>query len=363
MVYKEVLRKLCNFTDKLQDEESKRLFDARFMYFLNRNKEEFYEKLDRVLFSKSREYRSTLLEKYYVQNPQNKEKEIVVFGGGENGKTTVRSLQFLGKRINCICDNNKELHGTEYRGIPIHGFSYIEEECKDCVIIVAASQKYQSDIWNQLMDGGFLESNILMNHRGEIYCDIPGQYFDLPQLFEVKKEEYFVDAGCFNGGTSMQCASVLGNDLKKIYAFEPNEDNCITCDKQLASIGCAYELYQAATWSAKAVLNFRANELAADASKVVMGGEITVLGESIDSKLSGRIATYIKLDVEGSELETLKGAVNTIKQYRPRLAISIYHKPEDIVLIPIFLEELGMDYKYYLRHYQTRMQESVLYAI
>lgn len=233
----------------------------------------------------------------------------------------------------------------------------------DCVIIIAVSQKYQADIWNQLLDGGFSESNILMNHRGELFCNIPGQYFDLPQLYESKREEYFVDAGCFNGGTSVECASVFGKDLKKIYAFEPNKDACITCEKQLASIGCEYELYEAATWSGKTVLNFNTNGSATGASKVVMSGGIRVLGESIDSKLNGRIATYIKLDVEGSELETLKGAVNTIKQHRPRLAIAIYHKPEDIVFIPIFLEELGMDYKYYCRQYQTRMQEGVLYAI
>ena len=71
----------------------------------------------------------------------------------------------------------------------------------------------------------------------------------------------------------------------------------------------------------------------------------------------------IKYDVEGSELEALKGSINTILTYRPKLAISIYHKPEDVIDIPVFLEGLDLGYRYYLRQYQTRMEETTLYAI
>ena len=73
--------------------------------------------------------------------------------------------------------------------------------------------------------------------------------------------------------------------------------------------------------------------------------------------------SYIKMDVEGSELEALKGSIETIKKYRPKLAISLYHKPEDVIEIPVFLEKLDLGYKYYLRHYQTRMEETVLYSV
>lgn len=68
-------------------------------------------------------------------------------------------------------------------------------------------------------------------------------------------------------------------------------------------------------------------------------------------KLEGRKATFIKMDVEGSELNTLQGPRKTILKYRPKLVISLYHKDEDIVTIPIFLERLGGNHKYCLRHY------------
>ncbi len=79
--------------------------------------------------------------------------------------------------------------------------------------------------------------------------------------------------------------------------------------------------------------------------------------------MGGERATFIKLDVEGAELETLKGAERTIKEYKPRLAISIYHKPSDIYEIPELLMEYRSDYKFYIRHYTSYVWETVLYAI
>ena len=69
------------------------------------------------------------------------------------------------------------------------------------------------------------------------------------------------------------------------------------------------------------------------------------------------------MDIEGAELDALKGAVHTIQTYRPKLAISIYHKPEDLVEIPLYLMEIMPDYQFYIRHYTTWLEETVLYAI
>lgn len=112
----------------------------------------------------------------------------------------------------------------------------------------------------------------------------------------------------------------------------------------------------------KTTLTFNVNSDFGYASSVDANGKEVVCADSIDNILAGRPATYIKLDVEGSELETLKGAVNTIKKYRPKMAVSLYHRPEDIIVLPLFIESLGMDYRYYIRHYQTRWCETTLYA-
>jgi len=69
------------------------------------------------------------------------------------------------------------------------------------------------------------------------------------------------------------------------------------------------------------------------------------------------------MDIEGAELQGLKGAKNIIVKNRPKLAICIYHKPEDILEIPLYLQSIVPDYKFYIRHYSNHDIETVLYAV
>lgn len=72
---------------------------------------------------------------------------------------------------------------------------------------------------------------------------------------------------------------------------------------------------------------------------------------------------FIKMDIEGSELDALHGAEKTIRQFKPKLAISLYHKPEDFVAIPKFLNDLKLGYEFYLDHHTIHFWETVLFAI
>ena len=83
----------------------------------------------------------------------------------------------------------------------------------------------------------------------------------------------------------------------------------------------------------------------------------------IDDVVGKDNVTFIKMDIEGSELEALRGASKTIQEHSPKLAISVYHKPEDIIDIPLFISEINSGYKFYLRHYTNWSVDTVLYAI
>ena len=84
----------------------------------------------------------------------------------------------------------------------------------------------------------------------------------------------------------------------------------------------------------------------------------------MDEALSGQRVTFIKMDIEGSEMKALKGAEGIIKQQKPKLAICVYHKPEDIWEIPAYILSLRDDYKFYFRHYcYWGIGETVMYAI
>ena len=72
---------------------------------------------------------------------------------------------------------------------------------------------------------------------------------------------------------------------------------------------------------------------------------------------------FIKMDIEGAELPALRGAVKTIRQFRPKLAISIYHSMDDFVNIAAYLHSLNLDYKFYLKHGTIHNEETVLLAI
>lgn len=69
------------------------------------------------------------------------------------------------------------------------------------------------------------------------------------------------------------------------------------------------------------------------------------------------------MDIEGFEMKALNGAINTIKKYKPTLAICIYHKYTDFIDIPEFILNLNLGYKLYVRHHSNNFTETVLYAI
>jgi FkbM family methyltransferase len=71
---------------------------------------------------------------------------------------------------------------------------------------------------------------------------------------------------------------------------------------------------------------------------------------------------FIKMDIEGAELDALAGAAESIRRFRPKLAISVYHRPTDLTAIPRFIDGLGVDYDMYLGHYTMHAEETVLFA-
>jgi hypothetical protein len=69
------------------------------------------------------------------------------------------------------------------------------------------------------------------------------------------------------------------------------------------------------------------------------------------------------MDVEGAEKEALLGARKTIQNEKPALAVCVYHKFDDLYVIPDLIQSFGVKYKYYLRHYTLGLAETVLYAV
>lgn len=72
---------------------------------------------------------------------------------------------------------------------------------------------------------------------------------------------------------------------------------------------------------------------------------------------------FIKMDIEGFELSALRGAEATLRSFRPKLAISLYHRWEDYFAIPDFIADLDLGYRFFLQNYTVGDGETVLYGI
>lgn len=83
----------------------------------------------------------------------------------------------------------------------------------------------------------------------------------------------------------------------------------------------------------------------------------------IDEVLRNEQVSFIKMDIEGSELAALKGAQTVIKSHKPILAICIYHSIFDMLDIPLYIKSLEPEYQIYIRHYTGELLETVCYAI
>lgn len=189
------------------------------------------------------------------------------------------------------------------------------------------------------------------------------QYFP-KDIVVLGENEVFVDAGAFDGDTIKAFLKNSNDKFKRIYAYEPDEryaDKILNIGKILSRENDII-VYKKALYSEKTNLNFNTDlSRGAYASAALSNGNI-VQTETIDNTIDEEV-TFIKMDIEGSELAALKGAENTIRRYTPNLAICIYHKCEDILEIPKYIMSLGLNYRYYLRHHTMSVDETVFYAI
>ena len=147
---------------------------------------------------------------------------------------------------------------------------------------------------------------------------------------------------------------------KKCFAFEPDKDNFEKLKKNVAAYP-NISAYQLGTYNRKNSLHFSdGNDTG---SSIQSSGGVIIEVDSIDNIVNGEDVSYIKMDIEGAELDSLMGAQKTILRCRPKLAICVYHKTEDLLTIPNYILSLHNDYRLYLRNYMKAGRETVLYAV
>lgn len=71
---------------------------------------------------------------------------------------------------------------------------------------------------------------------------------------------------------------------------------------------------------------------------------------------------FIKMDIEGAELASLRAGERTLRRFRPRLAICIYHSLADMREIPLFVQSLNLEYEIHIGHASIHEEETVMFA-
>ena len=187
---------------------------------------------------------------------------------------------------------------------------------------------------------------------------------------EVKIDDgdVLLDCGACWGDTALYFANKVGN-AGHVYSFEFIPENIDVFKKNIAlneNVSNRLTIVQNALGAETGkILSFSNN---GPGSKVGSDDEDSIKVESITiddfvAKNSINKIDFIKMDIEGSELPSLKGAINVLKKYKPKLAISIYHSLDDFVDIPLFLNSLNLGYKFYIKHGTIHHEETVLLAI
>lgn len=180
---------------------------------------------------------------------------------------------------------------------------------------------------------------------------------------EVESGDVVIDGGGCWGDTALYFAQ----RAKRVFCFECIPANLKVLGENLAlnpGLRSSIQVVPKALWN-RSGETFTFEYLGAGSRPASSGKGIQVETESIDefvSKNSLPRVDFIKMDIEGAELEALRGAEQTIRKYHPKLAISVYHDPTHFASIPGWLASLNLGYRLFLDHFTIHSEETVLFA-
>jgi FkbM family methyltransferase len=188
-------------------------------------------------------------------------------------------------------------------------------------------------------------------------------------FFGAKSGDYCIDGGACWGETSLFFSRIVG--VKgKVYAFEFIPSNMSVLKEVLAknSDVTNVEIIENPIWNKDNVEIYYKDKGSGSrvTTKPFENFDGIVRTKTIDTLVSENIiqkVDLIKLDVEGAELNALKGAVESIKKFKPLLIVALYHYERDFKEIPEFIQNLRLGYKFYFGHYTNYHEESFLYAV
>lgn len=338
------------------------------------------------------------------------QKYIVLFGAGLSGITILNYLRENGVEPTAFCDNNPAKENCNLNGLKVINISKLKESYKDAYIIISCDA--YREVMSQLLDEKFCKEKIcyfdpnwirqpegekdyILNHiydfeesyyllEDEKSKDVfvallnyrmthdlkyiekiadENMYFD-SELIQFKPDEVFLDVGAYTGDTLQEFVEACDRQYGRVICLEPNEINVkalehVIKENKLDNI----DIYSVGASDKKQILTFNAESNVA--TRISKEGTEHIECNTIDNICLSKYNSidFIKMDIEGSEYYALMGGAKTIRKYRPKLAICVYHKKDDFFKLPLLIKQLYPGYKLYFRQYELSAEETVCYAI
>lgn len=159
-----------------------------------------------------------------------------------------------------------------------------------------------------------------------------------------------IDCGAYRGDSTYSLINALSPEA--VYAAEPDPGTF----KKL--VAYAAEEHRSKVVPVNCAVGDRCGEIEISASAGRGSGAAgttkgaknkTVPLKTVDSLVGDQMIDLIKYDVEGDEWEALHGSENIIERDAPSLAVSVYHRTDDLYDIPLRIKELCPKHGFYLR--------------
>ena len=220
---------------------------------------------------------------------------------------------------------------------------------------------FSDAVWKELekqarsMTSGFAKNDYLLDRIDTWILES----YTLPGICEVKPGDIVLDCGAYTGNTSLYFSQKTGPD-GHVYGFEADRDifsqyiENIGHVKNCTPIPCAVS-------KENGIASFGGG--AGSASLGRPGEEVaTVALDDFILKHNIPRVDFIKIDVEGAEADVLLGAAKLIKRFRPKMAVSIYHKAYDVYDLPSIVRKIDPNYNFRLRHYSNKDWETIAFC-
>jgi len=367
--------KIRTFYNKLEDEESRFIFRYRLNYLFTGERNFLQDMTADVnrLFHPAKIVRNI---DSLLNNADGKNQSAIIYSMGENTERCIKLLREKKFCIQAICDVlYKQWKPDGYHGIPVISPEELSlnEEYKSYNIVMSNA------VWQQintdtLIANGFSFENIFVIEGQYNFTNYPHlpSYFQ-QEFIKLTDNETYIDVGCYTGDTIRQFSDTCKGRYNKIFGFEPHPTNYKMAKETIRELGLQNTyIFEKGAWSSEGEHPFISDYgdgSAAGGARIIEHGDLSIKTSTIDKELSKENVTFIKMDIEGAEYEAIKGAEGTIKRCKPKLAVCIYHKPEDILEIPLYLYSIMPEYKYYIRHHnyickdRNPAHDTVLYAV